>query len=210
MNTPLIPVVSVHDGKPVTTSLVVAEHFGKRHDNVLRDIDELLAQVPDSFDKLNFESIEREVKIGLGFTRKERYFELTRDAFTLLAMGFTGAQALKFKVAFLDAFNQLERELQAQQAAPALPAPAAPLPAKLHAVPIEEYVALLKDKIALLELRQNSQPKRRPLTDAERAEIVALSEQGQRPAAIAKRIGRSEGAVGSFLRARAKRAQQVA
>lgn len=109
----LLPVVSIHDGKPVTTSLIVAEHFGKRHDNVLRDIDALLAQVPDSFDKLNFEEKARAVRTGLGFTRKERYFELTRDGFTLLAMGFTGAEALRWKVTFLDAFNRLEATLRA-------------------------------------------------------------------------------------------------
>lgn len=200
MNTPLIPIVSVHDGKPVTTSLVVAEHFGKEHKHVLRDIDALLAQVPDSFDKSNFGPSEHEVRVGLGFTRKERYFELTRDAFTLLAMGFTGAQALKFKDAFLDAFNQLERELQAAQAAPALTAPAAPLPTKLHTVPVEEYVALLKSRIELLEFKATHQPRRRPLTPDERAEIGRRHGLGQRPADIARTLGRPVATIETWLR----------
>lgn len=205
MSTPLIPVVSVHDGKPVTTSLIVAEHFGKRHDHVLRDIDELLTQLPDSFDKPNFGEVAREVKIGLGFTRKERYFELTRDAFTLLAMGFTGAQALKFKVAFLDAFNRTETELRELLAAPALPAPAAPLPAKLHAVPVEEYIGLLKDKIALLELQRTARPRRRPFSAEERAEISRRAAAGETPASIGKAIGRSSDSVATYLRAQRRR-----
>lgn len=204
MSTPLIPVVSVHDGKPVTTSLVVAEHFGKEHKHVLRDIDALLSQVPDSFDKSNFGPSEHEVRVGLGFTRKERYFELTRDAFTLLAMGFTGPQALKFKVAFLDAFNQLERELQAQ-AAPALPPPAP----KLYTIPYEEYVALLKDRCALFELRLVARPPRRNLSDSERAEILRLHALGWSYPNIGKAIGRGASSVETFLRTQRKRAAQA-
>ncbi len=152
MSNPLIPAVSVHDGKPVTTSLVVAEHFGKRHADVLRDIDALLAQVPDSFDKRNFAPSERDVRVGLGFTRRERYFELTRDAFTLLAMGFTGAEALRFKIAFLDAFNQMEAALSSDSEAARLRAELAALHQRLAG-----YEARLLPRVPALALDYQGQ-----------------------------------------------------
>lgn len=102
-------------------------------------------------------------------------------------------------------FIRCERELQAAQAAPALPAPAAPLPAKLHAVPIEEYVALLKDKIALLELQRTARPKRRPFSAEERAEISRRAAAGETPAGIGKAIGRSSDSVATYLRAQRRR-----
>ena len=35
-----------------------------------------------------------------------------RDGFTLLAMGYTGPEAMRFKLAYIEAFNALEAELQ--------------------------------------------------------------------------------------------------
>ena len=56
---------------------------------------------------------------------------LTRDAFTLLAMGFTGSRALAFKVAYINAFNRMEQLLTGRAEAQAIPAPTvspSPLP----------------------------------------------------------------------------------
>jgi phage regulator Rha-like protein len=47
----------------------------------------------------------------LGVIRKDPAYRLTRDGFTLLAMGFTGKRALQFKLAYIDAFNKMEAEL---------------------------------------------------------------------------------------------------
>lgn len=52
---------------PAVTSLQVAEVFEKRHDNVLRDIEHILLQVPEIFGRLNFEPSEYELKNNLGF-----------------------------------------------------------------------------------------------------------------------------------------------
>lgn len=52
---------------PAVTSLQVAEVFEKRHDNVLRDIEHILSQVPEIFGRLNFEPSEYELKNNLGF-----------------------------------------------------------------------------------------------------------------------------------------------
>lgn len=105
------PTITIVDGKPTTLSTDVARHFGKQHYNVLRDIDNLRAQL-DADHALNFEEMVLEVEIGSGATRKDRAYRLTRDGFTLLAMGFTGKKALAFKLAYIDAFNRMEAELQ--------------------------------------------------------------------------------------------------
>lgn len=101
------------DGQPFTTSRAVADRFGKRHDNVVRDIVKLLAQMPDpQFSLLNFE--EREFRDTRGKTRIE--YRITHNGFAVLAMGFTGTDALAWKIAFLDAFNFMEAKLQERSA----------------------------------------------------------------------------------------------
>lgn len=107
----LAPNIAVVDGKPTTLSTDVARHFGKQHYNVMRDINNLRAQL-DADHALNFEEMVIEVEIGSGATRKDAAYRLTRDGFTLLAMGFTGKKALAFKLAYIDAFNRMETELQ--------------------------------------------------------------------------------------------------
>ncbi len=102
--------LTVIDGIPTTTSNEVAQQFGKRHDNVIQVIKSLREQVgPDH--ALNFQEMVNEVQIGGGAIRKDPAYRLTRDGFTLLAMGFTGKKALQFKLAYIDAFNRMEREL---------------------------------------------------------------------------------------------------
>lgn len=112
------PILAVINGIPTTTSLDVARHFGKRHDVVLRAIRSLIAQLPADHAH-NFVEMIQPTDIGKGATRQDPAFRITRDGFTLLAMGFTGARALEFKLAYLDAFNQMEAELE-QMALPAL------------------------------------------------------------------------------------------
>lgn len=105
------PVLAVVDGTPTTLSTDVARHFGKRHDNVLRDIENLRAQLPADC-LLNFEETEETRASPLnGAPISARAYRLTRDGFTLLAMGFTGKKALAFKLAYIDAFNRMEAEL---------------------------------------------------------------------------------------------------
>ena len=120
-----VPVLAVVNGVPTTTSLDVARHFGKRHANVCRTVRDLLPQLPADH-ALNFELMVLPTDIGSGATRQDPAYRITRDGFTLLAMGFTGARALEFKLAYLDAFNRMEAEVaQRPQALPALD-PASP------------------------------------------------------------------------------------
>lgn len=93
-----------HQGTPMVTSVVVAEKFGKRHDNVFRDIVKLKNDCPEKFNLLNFEEISYQDKSG----RTYPSYQMTRDGFTLLAMGFTGSKAIQWKIKFIEAFNNME------------------------------------------------------------------------------------------------------
>ena len=126
---PLSPSVSLHSGRPATTSLEVAKFFGKRHDNVLRDIDALLSQLPENSLQLNFEETYQEQETPLG-VKQIRVFIIYRDGFMLLVMGYTGKKALGMKLAYIEAFNRMEEELarQKESAIPAAPGPDAALP----------------------------------------------------------------------------------
>lgn len=106
------PLVTVSHNRAITTSLVVAQQFGKQHYNVVRDIRTLLVDLPPDH-ALNFEETvyERNNPSGGAPIRSPAY-EITRDGFTLLAMGFTGKRALQFKLAYIDAFNKMEAELR--------------------------------------------------------------------------------------------------
>lgn len=112
--TDIIPNVILNpvNGKkiPTVSSLQVAEIFGKRHDHVLRDIEQILTQVPEIFIKPNFGVVEYPVRRGFG-TEMVKAYLLSKDGFTLLTMGYTGEKAMKFKVAYINRFNEMEAEL---------------------------------------------------------------------------------------------------
>lgn len=95
---------------PAVTSLQVAEAFGKRHDHVLRDIAALLSQTPEIFVKPNFGEHEAEYFTGFGMKKTPAYL-LSKDGFALLTMGYTGERAMRFKVAYIQRFNEMEAEL---------------------------------------------------------------------------------------------------
>ncbi|EAJ6152965.1 phage regulatory protein [Campylobacter lari] len=99
------------------TSLDIAKVFGKRHDDVLKSIRNILNELREigvSNELRNFAEVVQiskttNPKNGKLVNRKMPMYNLTRDAFTLLAMGFTGKKALQFKIAFINAFNQMEQ-----------------------------------------------------------------------------------------------------
>ncbi|EHB3117795.1 Rha family transcriptional regulator [Campylobacter jejuni] len=77
-------------------------------------------EIGTSNDLLNFEFSFKVHKIQ-GFKGRERkypYYQLTKDGFSLLAMGFTGKKALQFKIAFINAFNEMEKLLQKEIKSP--------------------------------------------------------------------------------------------
>ena len=95
------------EGTLLVDSRYVAEIFEKRHDNVLRDIQKLIEDEPE-FSLLNFE----EIKYKDDKNRRQPCYLMTRDGFTMLVMGFTGAKARKFKLAYIQRFNQMEKQIQ--------------------------------------------------------------------------------------------------
>ena len=99
-------IISLNHGQPMTTSIKVAEVFGKRHDNVLRKLEAL--ECSPEFTALNFEVSEYTDTTG----RKLIMWNMTKDGFMFLVMGFTGKQAAAIKEAYINAFNWMADQLR--------------------------------------------------------------------------------------------------
>lgn len=97
--------VSVKDGAVRASSQDVADAFEKAHKNVIQAIDKLIDLAPE-LSRLNFQP-----RTFVNRGRHYRSYEMDRDGFSLLAMGFTGAKALEWKLKFLDAFRRMEEAL---------------------------------------------------------------------------------------------------
>lgn len=110
----LIPQITERRGVAVASSLDVAAFFGKRHDNVLQRIRGLLKTEDTPRDWF----VER---IVVDQQNGESYpvFDMTRAGFTLLAVGFTGQRAHRFKVAYIQRFDAMEAAL-AERRSPAV------------------------------------------------------------------------------------------
>lgn len=94
-------------GRPTCLSTDVARHFQKKHQHVLRDIDRILA-ISSPERASNFGRTFIDVPGPNGAVRQIRAYRLTRDAFSILAMGFTGSAAIRWKWRYIEAFNALE------------------------------------------------------------------------------------------------------
>jgi Rha family phage regulatory protein len=103
-------------GRPVCTSLDIGRHFSRQHKDVLRAIDKVRAECGGEFDQRNFAPISYADN-----GRTYRAYQMTRDGFSLVVMGFTGEAATRWKVRYIEAFNAMEAELAAML--PAIPAP---------------------------------------------------------------------------------------
>lgn len=100
------PLVRVSGGdRLITTSLAVSQHFGKKHLHVLEAIRNL--DCTQEFNESNFRSIT--YTDGRG--RQKPAYEITRDGFMFLCMGFTGKAAARWKERYITAFNALEQSL---------------------------------------------------------------------------------------------------
>ncbi len=97
--------VFIQDQQVKTTSLKVAEIFAKQHKNVIQKIESL--DCSPEFTSANFSAHVQTIEIGNGATRESKYYEMTKDGFMFLVMGFTGAAAAKIKEAYINTFNQM-------------------------------------------------------------------------------------------------------
>ena len=94
------------DGQAITSSLLVAETFGKHHYHVMDVIKNLLSSHEKScqfYQSANYED---------GSGKSNPMYIMNRDGFTLLAMGFNGKKALEFKIKYIEAFNAMEQQLK--------------------------------------------------------------------------------------------------
>lgn len=108
------------NNQALTNSLLVAKEFGKEHKHVLETIrklvgtsDEKSAFVENQKLTQMFELTWQELPMPVGDgTKKAPVYVMNRDGFMLLAMGFTGKKAMQFKLAYIEAFNNMEEEIR--------------------------------------------------------------------------------------------------
>jgi Rha family phage regulatory protein len=101
-----IVAIDQHHKKVITSTVQIADHFGKRHSNVIRRLTALI--------EIGLLKIEPSYYLNQQ-AKKQKYYELNRDQFLLVVMGFTGCRADLFKANFIKLFNQQEAELQQWQ-----------------------------------------------------------------------------------------------
>lgn len=90
----------------IVTTLEISNHFGKRHDDVLKAIKNL--ECSQEFSRRNFAG----TSYNDSQNKPRPMYEITRDGFTFLCMGFTGPQAAVWKERYIEAFNQMEAALR--------------------------------------------------------------------------------------------------
>lgn len=110
----LVEIVSERNGVPITTSLIVAEKFEKRHDVVLRSIEDTISDMDYETAKLWFHKTTYKAK---GNRKSYPMYEMNRDGFSLLVMGFTGEKALHWKINYIKAFDTMEEYITSIQSA---------------------------------------------------------------------------------------------
>lgn len=107
MNDDLIMIGKTEEGQLVVSSRQVAEDFRKRHADVIKVIE----------DKMKVNEILRSPKYFIETTytdksnRQSKEYLLTRDGFSFIVMGFTGAKADEWKIKYINAFNRMEEEI---------------------------------------------------------------------------------------------------
>ena len=113
------PVGESAQGKIVTSSQAVAYYFEKDHGKVLRSIRSLLS-FQETSESMTKNGYTPKWFYEYQYTNEQNHqtypaFLMTRDGFTLLAMGFTGKKALEWKIRYIQAFNEMERKLKEQE-----------------------------------------------------------------------------------------------
>ncbi|MBQ8609910.1 MAG: Rha family transcriptional regulator [Campylobacter sp.] len=187
-----------------TTSLSVAKVFEKRHSDILAQIREF---PKDDFTERNFPLSEYTDSTG----RKLPCYNLTRDGFSLLVMGFTGARAYKWKIEFIEAFNKMEAMIKAaknndlnlqSKFAEILSAlkeksnEADEYKAKYYES-LERENSLLRDR---LRFKSENLQKSTRLSESEKENIINLYKSGLSQAEICRKTSRSDTAVKDAIR----------
>ncbi len=107
--------VFITNNDPVTDSFMVAKAFRKRHDNVVRDVERTIAACPEEFDtKLNFEVCYKNNELQNG--KPQKFYRLRKDGLMLLVMSYTKKEAMRIKIAYINAFNWMAEQLSRRMA----------------------------------------------------------------------------------------------
>lgn len=104
--------VIMKDKQAVTTSLQVAENFEKQHKHVIEAIEGKMKSAENS---AHYKTMFAEGVYKDSRNREQKLYYMNRDGFTFIAMGFTGAKADNFKLAYINAFNEMENYIEQRQ-----------------------------------------------------------------------------------------------
>ena len=102
-------IVLVKNQSVITTSILVAETFERNHRDILRAIKKL--DCSQEFNERNFALVEYVDAKG----EKRPMYQMTKDGFVFLVMGFTGSKAAKFKEDYINAFNEMHDYINSEQ-----------------------------------------------------------------------------------------------
>lgn len=102
--------INIKNDEAVTTSLAVAEIFGKQHAKVIRSI-EKLTKAKNGLSEMFHKSVYKDSS-----GKNNPMYFMNRDGFSLLVMGFTGEKALDWKIKYIEAFNQMEKYISFRKA----------------------------------------------------------------------------------------------
>lgn len=98
--------VTVKNGQAVVSSRQVAKNFSKQHKNVIQSIQDILTSAEKSA------NLFCETTLPDTYGRQQKVYLMNRDGFSLLVMGFTGKEALQWKLKYIEAFNEMEEKLK--------------------------------------------------------------------------------------------------
>lgn len=111
--------VEIRNNQVVVNSRDVAERFSKRRDHVIRDIENLIKK-----DVPKIGAMFQQVELPDSYGRMQKTYYMNRDGFSLLVMGFTGQEAMEWKLKYIEAFNAMEKKLKNPLALPNFSNPA--------------------------------------------------------------------------------------
>jgi len=182
--------VILKDGHAVTTSLKVAEVFGKQHKHVLRAIETL--ECSEEFGRANFGPANYLDKQG----KPRPMYNVFRNGLVWLVMGFTGPEAARYKEAYIRAFDMMEGKLKELQT---LPEPRETVTMdKVEADNLKLRVENAEMRLALLT--GQTPPRRRNWQTEEVSQLIILTRQGLKSKGIGEKLGRSPDSVETKLR----------
>lgn len=98
------PLVKIEDGRSITTSVDVANYFDRKHQHVMESVRSTIMDVSETFSRSNFRPSTYTDSRG----KSQPCYQLTRNGFAMIALGFTGKKATQFREAYITRFDEME------------------------------------------------------------------------------------------------------